>query len=47
MPQKATVSRGFAISLGGVPVPPLPVGKDFGQEVFHRRLKYAMWIDTK
>jgi hypothetical protein len=40
VPPKATVPRGFTISLGGVPVPPLPVGKDFGHEVVRRRKKY-------
>jgi hypothetical protein len=34
LPPKLMVSKGFSISLDGVPVTPLPEAKDFGYEVF-------------
>jgi hypothetical protein len=42
---EATVQKGFAISLGQVPMPPLP--KDFGDKVFRRWQKHALWLDPK
>jgi hypothetical protein len=44
---KEMMPRGFAISLNGVPVPPLPVSKDFGHEVFHHMQKKALWLGPK
>jgi hypothetical protein len=44
-PPKATVSRGYAIRYGGVSRLPVPVGNDFGREIFRRRKKHAMWLD--
>jgi hypothetical protein len=37
----------WAISFGGEPVPPVPIGKDFGDEIFHRRRKHVLWLDPQ
>lgn len=47
LPSNATMPKGFSISLGGVPVRPLPKGKEFAREVFQRRQKEAMWLDPQ
>jgi hypothetical protein len=47
VPPEVTVPRGFAIILGGVPVPPLVISKDFGHEVFRRRQKHVLWLGVK
>jgi hypothetical protein len=46
-PPKATIPKGYAISLGGISVPPLPIDKEFDREVFRSGQEQAMWRDPK
>jgi hypothetical protein len=41
------VPRGFAISLGGVLVPSVPTGMDFGEKIFLRRWKHTLFLNPK
>ena len=47
LPPKVTVPKGFGISLGGVPVPPIPKGRQFLEAMSRVREKEALGLDPK
>jgi hypothetical protein len=43
-PPKATVPKGFGLSLGGVPMPPVPKSVDFDIMVYDITNKEKLWL---
>jgi hypothetical protein len=43
LPPKATIPKGFDVSLGGVPMPPVPMGVDFDAAVGETTWKEKPW----